>query len=463
MKCLTAILIVIPIIFSFSCGQDFITGNALDTNPNALDSTTPETLFRAIQPNAYTIMEITGGAVNVLMQQISYTACALGTVDREYDLSNQRVFAWDQFYTGGGLIDMRFAAVLAEDEGKKHLAGMIKVWEVLIMSTAAEYWGNIPYTGAGNPDIPFPEPDRQSIVYAALHTRLDEAISDLESESESFDQSADFSYNGDTSKWIAAAYTLKARMYLNWAEVDPQNYNRAMIATAQGINSVSDNLRCLHENTNGMKHTLQGFYYLSVTRAGENIVNMLKDRNDPRMELYFLLDPDGNYSGSPAGWGDSWTSRLNSETYNNPGWDTELVTHEENLLISAECHYAAGDEATAVSLLDHALEKIEEKWNLPSESIQRYTGQGLTGPALLQAIIGEKYIALFLNPQTWSDWRRTAFPVFEYTSRNMQIPRRFPYPQSEIELNPNIIELGVYYRNENDPGDPVYPGIIINK
>jgi len=62
-----------------------------------------------------------------------------------------------------------------------------------------------------------------------------------------------------------------------------------------------------------------------------------------------------------------------------------------------------------------------------------------------EQVITQKYIALYLNPEVWTDYRRTGYPVLSPAvggtsaiNPNGQIPRRFPYPNSEVTLNPNV-------------------------
>jgi hypothetical protein len=57
----------------------------------------------------------------------------------------------------------------------------------------------------------------------------------------------------------------------------------------------------------------------------------------------------------------------------------------------------------------------------------------------LQKIMTQKYIALFLNPETFSDWRRTAFPALTQVagSSTNGIPRRYYYAETETERNSN--------------------------
>jgi len=68
------------------------------------------------------------------------------------------------------------------------------------------------------------------------------------------------------------------------------------------------------------------------------------------------------------------------------------------------------------------------------------TLSGTTAQQLRQ-IIEEKYIALFgVSVEPWTDWRRTGYPILNVPTNSITgaIPRVLFYPQSEIDLNPNV-------------------------
>ncbi|MCP4582983.1 MAG: SusD/RagB family nutrient-binding outer membrane lipoprotein, partial [candidate division Zixibacteria bacterium] len=120
----------------------------------------------------------------------------------------------------------------------------------------------------------------------------------------------------------------------------------------------------------------------------------------------------------------------------------------------AECQYNTNDQTGALATLNTALGVCEDKFGLTANSIARYTG--LTGTPLLEAIMLEKYKALFMNPQSWNDWKRTGYPEIE-SSITLDIPRRFMYPADEENTNSSFPGVkGIWGRNQNDPGDPTY-------
>jgi len=283
---------------------------------------------------------------------------------------------WGQVYMEGGLIDMNEIEERAEADNQRMVAGIAKMCEALVISTAADVWGDIPYSQAANPaKYPDPKYDKQSEVHDAVLSLLDEAIADFTAGQENFDASYDFAFGGDKDKWIRAAHTLKARILLNWAEVKQGNYALAMAEAQQGISSPDGNWQAYHSATVGEENIYWQFkaqrWYIKV---GANIVDMLKADNDPRLQFYFQPNTGGEYVGSAHGQYLEEASWLNEETYGNAAWNYDLVTWEENQFIIAECQYNTGDEAGALQTLNETLAGIETRW-------ADYLGGNRCGPA----------------------------------------------------------------------------------
>ena len=54
----------------------------------------------------------------------------------------------------------------------------------------------------------------------------------------------------------------------------------------------------------------------------------------------------------------------------------------------------------------------------------------------LTEVMTQKWFALYANPESFTDWRRTNIPSLT-PNNGVAIPTRWLYPQSETELNPN--------------------------
>jgi hypothetical protein len=84
---------------------------------------------------------------------------------------------------------------------------------------------------------------------------------------------------------------------------------------------------------------------------------------------------------------------------------------------------------------------------------------GITGAALLDSIMTEKFVAMFQNIETISDYRRTCIPAITVVTNNQgfsNVPGRLFYPQIERNVNPNVPDPSVqlappsYFRNQGD-------------
>ena len=116
---------------------------------------------------------------------------------------------WNGCYTGV-LTNVRHIRESAADD--KLLNGIAKVMEAHAVGTLAMLMGDVPYTEVLT-DVEDPKFDSQVSVLNAMSSLLDGAISDLGSAGSpsSTLESYDLYYGGDKDKWLAAAYTLKAR------------------------------------------------------------------------------------------------------------------------------------------------------------------------------------------------------------------------------------------------------------
>ena len=66
---------------------------------------------------------------------------------------------------------------------------------------------------------------------------------------------------------------------------------------------------------------------------------------------------------------------------------------------------------------------------------------GVTGAALLDSIMIEKFAAMFQNIESINDYRRTCIPTLTPSANNQgfqNVPGRLFYPQNERNVNTNI-------------------------
>ena len=459
------------IIIFISC-EDFLSGPLLDQNPNEVDDVSvvsAEALLVGSQVTIYGVLEgYLNRAVSMVMQQMS----GLQTdYYRDYNCDPIDVNTngrWTAMYGTGGLVDLNTTQQVAEEQEKYVLLAISQMWEALLFSTAADIWGDIPYSQAANSDYPEPQFDSQQDVHQSILNLLDEAIINFNNgQVFTLPTEYDFTYGANVEKWIAAAHTLKSRIYLNWAEVNSDYYQLALNEAEMGILDQSGlgDWKALHsaaiaERSVWFQFILSNTDYMG---AGKLLVDMLERDNDSRLNIYFLGNGSSEIVGVSPGDSSQNASMLNITGHFGMSWQPEFISWYENSFIMAECYFMLGNDAQALSKLNETLEGIEQNWigrGFANASIPRY--ENLNGEELFAAIMNEKYKALFLNIQSWSDWRRTEYPKFIDSDNNstecggafdgLGVPRRLLYPEKEKASNPNCPQNDdIYDRLENDP------------
>ena len=429
--------------------SNFLTGDKLDNDPNRATSAQAAQLFVASQTSAYYILS--GHAARVLAmwsQQMAGTDRQYIGYD-QYSITEGLFGEFTSVYTGGGLVDHKAIQADAAKNNNKTLVGIDKVWEALIVSFAADNYGDVPYSEAAQPDKLTPKLDPQASVYAALQTLLDGAITDL-SANQGVVGSLDLSLAGNNALWIKVAHSLKARLYMHTAEVSAAAYSLALAEAQKGISSPAGDLKSRHSAAAGEENIWWQFIARdrdSYIRPGKFLVDLMVARNDPRVPLYFAKNDLGTYGGAAPGEG------LNPDKHSNlsdarlvPEFPQPLLTWAETQGIIAEAAYRTGN----IPLAGSAMDAIRADAGLPG------IASSLTGSALLKQILTEKYIATFQNPEVFQDYKRTCYPnlVPANSSASSGIPARFTYPVGERTANPNIPEVGAQKkRNSNDPAN----------
>jgi len=450
-------LVVAAAVVSTTACSDFLTGDKLDFDPNRPTSAQAAQLFIDVQVNSYYILN--GHAARVLamwMQQMAGTDRQYRGYD-QYSITEGLFGEYTAAYTGGGLIDMRSIEASAEESGNLILAGITKVWEALVMSFITDMYGDASYSEAVNGDeFPTPQLDAQADIYASLQTLLDDAIANLQSGQGAVGD-LDLSLGGNAALWVGVANSLKARLYLHTAETNPAAYQQALSALCtgstlssctKGIQSSAGDLNEYHSANSGEENIWWQFIARdrdSYMRPGKFLVELMKTRNDPRLPEYFQLNDNGTYGGAAPGEG------LNTDIHSNlgltrldPDYDQPILTYQETLAIIAEAAYRTGN----FGLARQALDALRATYGGSA------IGAGLSGVALLTAILDEKYIALFQNYEVYNDYRRTCYPNLTPANQTQggNIPARFTYPVAERTSNPNIPLSGEQpRRNTNDP------------
>ena len=463
--------VVLSLAIGAGC-DDFIQGPGLTENPNSPTGGTAAQQLIAVQARMSTLLEgQLARTAGIYTQQIIGSNNQQQTVSQyAYGETDYSGF-FSSFYVGGGLVAIRNVQSLAEAAGDGVLLGIGKVWEGLAMGTATSIWGDIPYSEALNPDILTPKLDPQQEIYAAVQAVLDEGIAALQGATSAGNcEPSDLVYCSTTvpratqiSRWIAAANTLKARFYLDLVERDGNAaYTQALAAANNGIMEAPANAaQAIHGQAPGDFRTYHGSVqdvdgniwaeFLTQRggdiRAGNVLVQLLKDRADPRLAAYFDPNANGDYFGLDENFDvvGGQASEIDIATRRQFPFDQPIVTWAENQLILAEAKFQLTGAAAA---LPHV------------NAVRTAVGLAPLGTVTFADVMYEKYIAMFQNIAVWSDYRRTCLPALTPFGGGAEVPGRIPYGAAERNANPNIPLPSAYpasttgssaLRNWNDP------------
>jgi hypothetical protein len=189
------------------------------------------------------------------------------------------------------LEDIRLMNLLADEAGLTFHKGMGKVFQAYVMLTLVDYFGDVPYSEAlqGSEGILNPAADSGQAVYDAAIALLDSAVADFNAGGPV--PAEDFFYNGNASKWIKAANSIKKKALLN--KGDFSGYN----AISNYISDSSDDFQFSWGTSPATPDTRHPLYRGSYTSTGGGeymsnwmmfkMINGYAGNTDPRINYYF--------------------------------------------------------------------------------------------------------------------------------------------------------------------------------
>jgi hypothetical protein len=390
--------------------------------------------------------------LNIYRLIVQYWQETTYTDESNYDLATRSIndAVWNALYRDV-LKDFQEAKTIIP----KDVNGADKVQNQLaitdIMQVATWYYlvttfGNIPYTEALDINKPFPKYDDAKTIYNDLLTRLDADIAKLKTSAESFG-GADILYEGDVTAWKKFANSLKLKMGMTIADDDNAKAKSAVeSAVASGVfTSNADNAEFHYlgapPNTNPI--------WVDLVQSGRKdfvaastIVNAMEARNDPRLDDYFTVDANSGYSGGDPGASSNYaTFSKPDEAITAPDFPALLLDYSEVEFLLAEAlqrGYAVG--GTAVVHYANAITASIVYWGGTTTEAATY----LAGASVVynaanwkQSIGAQKWIALYNRGwDEWIEWRRLDNPqLTPAVDAVTVIPRRYPYPVNEQNVN----------------------------
>ncbi len=415
-----------------SCKKSFFTD--ANINPNAPAAVIPSTLLTTVEGAlAYS----QGGDMSRYTQY--FTQQTLGAFNQSsayysYVITSQDVDnLWGNLYTS--VMENNDTLMKISDErGYNRYSGISRVLMAYTLQITVDCWGSIPYSNAFKGlSLSFASTyDKDSDLYnTTILNLLDSGIARLSNSSagSSVPGGEDVIFNGSASNWIKFAHAIKARIYLHQSKNSAAMAANALTEIASAFTSNGDNAQYIFGDASTANNPVFQFNdqraytdYPSGTLAAT-----MDSLQDPRYLKFF----DSTYSDfDGVGIG---------TYYGNTTSPVEFISFDELLFAKAEAILRSGGTvAAAQNSYDSAITMNMTKLGVAPADIATYIAANGTLSTNVATAIGQvasqANIALFLNPEAWTTWRRTGYPALTPVSGNA-IPRRILYPLTETNYN----------------------------
>jgi len=414
---------------SISC-ENFLEGT--NENPNDPVSVSPTVLLTPAELTlAYEYHANFSRWSGIFVQHVEGVARQQGGFNSYNFVGSNFDTDWSNLYVDV-LQNLNIMIENSAENGYNHYVGVGQTLKAFALMLMTDYWNSIPYTEAfSGTDGLQPAFDSQASIYDEIHSLLVSARSNFAAADGGLPISGDVIYSGDLSLWTKSTHAIAARAYLHQGLLSNSNYTAALNSIGQAFDSSADDMTFKFGSA---ATTAAPWYQFNRDRGDIGFNSTFGDAlaavSDPRLDIY---DGDGE-----SLFGDV----VDAHEFFVIDQAVELVTFTELMFVRAEALIATGGSQADIS--EAYLAGIESSFaslGLEAE-YAAYVAQASVAPATitLEEVMTQKWFALFANPESFSDWRRTGIPVLE-PNNGVAIPTRWLYPQSEIELNSNTPDV----------------------
>ena len=382
---------------------------------------------------------------------------------------------WESAYRDA-MPNLKEMIARAEALGAPQYAGIGKTMMALLLMQSTDIWGDLPYSEAfKGAAVPSPTYDKQEDIYnVSLKALLDGAIADLAKPVPAAASlkvgATDLIFAGNIASWQKAAYGARARYYLNLSKRNPAGLVNAAADAALAVDetqrsAIDVQLKYSTERPSPWYTNLgQPALTAKQHRPSYFMVNLMNGTGyfagviDPRMPKLFDNNGAATYVGRPVGAlsNEQGANLANSDITDKTFYGARtspvpVLTYAEMQFVRAESLIAT-NPTEAYAAYIRGIKGNMEKLGVDPAAITAYT----TNPVITKAgnitvtdIMLQKYIALFLQMETWTDMRRyqynaTVYPGLKMPFKNLLgtvYVQRAKYPDNEPGRNPNVPQV----------------------
>jgi hypothetical protein len=394
---------------------------------------------------------------NITSYYVQYLASPNAGSDRDTYKEEDLSGTWTAHYNV--MTDLREMMRQAERLQATEHMGVAKVLMALNLNMLVNMFGDVPYTQAlqGIAELT-PGFDNQQALHDTTLKLINEAITELNKTAPSLrlDASSDLIHQGSVAAWRKTAYALKARFLNQLSKTNKYSTTEVLAAVGNAYTANSDNAALTSFQGNSP--------WNQVARNNENLIldGWLSEQfvdaldgtsfgvTDPRLRLVTDTTRFGDFRGTPNGRGRIGTGTNKEESvltttgfYSKSGAALWLVTLAEVKFIEAEAAFRSGDRPRAYTAYLAGIRAHMDMLGVAAAARDAYINSPTVsvgaGSLTLAHIFKEKYVAMFLHPESWVDARR-----FNYQYKDFGLPigaafnefiRRSAYPVVETSRN----------------------------
>ena len=354
------------------------------------------------------------------------------------------------------------------EEGNYHTLGIAQVLTAYNLAILTDVMGDVPWSEALKPgEIFTPLLDQQEDIYVQVFNLLDDAIANLDKDSEFPSLGAqDLIYGGDIDLWKKFAYGLKARYTMRLSYRTPA-YADVISFASQSFSSSAEQAEFVYNGTTTNSPFYQMFLDRDYYGASQSLHDKLVERNDPRDNVFFkpypgtegngiVFAPNGNPNQIQGYYSISAISTNTAPTY--------LLSYHEIEFLKAEAYVRLNDITDAEASLREGVVAAFQKVNigLSATDADDYFDNNVAAKFTanpLSEIMNQKYLAFYEEEalEAYNDYRRLRamgdnIINLENPLNSTLFPLRYTYGSDDVTTNPNIDTAygdGTYVYSEN--------------
>lgn len=328
---------------------------------------------------------------------------------------------------------------------KANKLATLEIEEIFVWENIVDTYGDVPYSEALKPDEIFsPKYDDAKTIYLDLIKRINDVVATVKPASKGY-STGDLVYYGDMSKWVKFANSIKLRLGMNLADVDPA-LSKSTVESAITGGVISSDAEAYKFKYDG--NTFSNPVYDNLVASGRNdflpselVINTMNSLSDPRMEIWFSK-VGGAYKGGVFGELNnpfSSFSQLTSYFRSSTG-SSNLLSYAEVAFLKAEAAargYSAGGAAAAL-YADAVTASMTENGVSTANATAYVAANPYNAANWKQSIGVQAWIALFNRGfASWNFTRRLDSPTLVNPPKSnlSSVPYRMPYSDQEYVLN----------------------------